>query len=167
MSELSQEKLRVPAINPPDLAALATKINTSHRSAISSAKSALTNAISCGLALLEVKAKIGHGGWESWLVDNAIEVGPTQRKKYMRLAKFKLAVEQELARDPELTISRAYTLTYQSDEEPERKTSDDDALVNKTRKALVNVFNRDPRKAEQLAKRIVEMVEEERLIEAN
>ena len=72
-------------IIPSDLDAIALRANAAHRLARDAAARAVEHAIQAGLALIEAKSAVEHGGWLAWLADN-IEFADRTARLYMRLA---------------------------------------------------------------------------------
>lgn len=90
----------------PDLAG---KISRWHRSAISLAGESLNYAFQCGQALIEAKARVGHGEWLEWREKNIPGISERQTQNYMRAAKERAAIEA-IAGDGPLTIDGALSL---------------------------------------------------------
>jgi hypothetical protein len=84
----------VEVLPPIDLRTLAIKINAAHKAVVDGAKSALTNAIAAGEALIAAKAAVADGTWLRWLRDNCT-VSERTAQLYMQVAENKRQLEIE------------------------------------------------------------------------
>lgn len=98
--------MTTPTTGSNSLADLAVRIDASHCEVVAAAESTLTHAMAAGDMLLEAKAKVGHGGWLSWLKENT-SVPPRTASHYMRLAKRRDEIGKDVA---DLTVTDALTL---------------------------------------------------------
>ena len=69
------------------LSDLAQRINSAAKAAETHAKSAMQAAFEVGALLNQAKAKVEHGKWECWLLENCRSIAPRTAQSYMRLAK--------------------------------------------------------------------------------
>jgi hypothetical protein len=84
------------------LPVLAADIRAAHDAATSAARTAVERAIDAGVALLEAKTLLPHGGWLPWLKEHC-GLSARVAQNYMRLARHKAKYES----DSYLTISAA------------------------------------------------------------
>jgi hypothetical protein len=84
------------------LPVLAAEIKLAHADSRRAAQMSVESAIKAGLALIEAKALVKHGGWLPWLRDNC-EMSPRSASDYMRLARHK----DQIGNAADLTISAA------------------------------------------------------------
>jgi hypothetical protein len=68
-----------------ELSDLLAALNAEHGRAIRSARTTIDHATRCGEMLIEAKARIQHGQWETWLEDHT-QVSLRTSQRYMRLA---------------------------------------------------------------------------------
>jgi hypothetical protein len=69
-----------------ELKQLATEINAEHIAALGASRTALDHAQRAGDRLQQVKDRLKHGEWLSWLAANC-DVAVTTAQEYMRVAK--------------------------------------------------------------------------------
>jgi N6-adenosine-specific RNA methylase IME4 len=89
------------------LAKLATQINAEHQAVIGAVKRGIEHAFAAGELLLEAKAKVGHGGWLSWLAENCPDVSERSAQRYMKLAEGRVVLEAKSATVADLTLREA------------------------------------------------------------
>jgi hypothetical protein len=107
MTDRSQPAIFVQAEVP--LTELARQINDAHRQCEQALKSGLSHALAAGQLLLEVKSRVGHGGWLGWLKAN---FGFSERtaQTYMRVARRWPELEAKAQRVADLSYRDAVAL---------------------------------------------------------
>ena len=156
----------VEVLPPVDLAALAKTINETHTAIVRETKSAVTRAIAAGEALIAARAAVPDGHWLRWCKANLITSERTAQV-YMQLAENKLALETWL-RDgtqqvADQTLNGALKMLRgpSSDKPPPSK----DRAQQLTDNLLQTLVNLPANIAAQRAHRLVERLQEERLID--
>lgn len=99
-------------------AALAMKIRDEYRLAEMTAASSLNHLIEVGELLTQAKAKIEHGGWESWVSAN-LPFGIRQAQRYMRLYERRDELESKATCETLLGMNNALALI--ANERPEQQ----------------------------------------------
>ncbi len=133
---------------PDSLDDLASQIRIASSEAMRHANEATEGALLAGKLLLEAKAQIEHGAWESWVTANC-ELAPRTARAYMQLAKTVPALEDSnrqrvavlplrealkaIATDPTAPPKPAYRSTYNPKLSDRQKT---EALFGKAVSAL-------------------------------
>jgi hypothetical protein len=69
------------------LETLAKQINDAHAACQATMKAGVEKAIECGKALIDAKAKVGHGGWLKWMAVNCPDVSTRTAQAYMRISR--------------------------------------------------------------------------------
>jgi hypothetical protein len=88
------------------LASKRTEIAREHDAAMKSANEALTHAVKAGQLLIEAKAQVQHGEWESWFTDN-LSFSLRTAQKYMQLAGHERRLQEIREGSPALTIDES------------------------------------------------------------
>ena len=123
---------------PDSLDDLALQIRGASSEALRHANEATEGALIAGKLLLEAKAQIDHGAWESWVTSNC-GLAPRTARAYMQLAKTVPALEDSnrqrvavlplrealraIATDPTPTPKPAYRSTYNPAKTDREKTA--------------------------------------------
>ena len=123
----------------------------------------LKRAMDCGDKLLRVKAAEAPGGYEKWCRNNLTIKNSTVRL-YTQLARHRKFLELEIAATPEgLSIREARQLiTVPKADEGQEKPKPD--LVQRLIEELVLINATAPNKAKERAARLVELLQENRLV---
>jgi hypothetical protein len=158
---------KTPEVLPAvDLPTLAKAINDHHTAIVREAKSAIGKAIAAGEFLAQAKSAVPDGGWLRWLRSNCV-ISDRTAQLYMQLAENKLVLEtwlrdgtQQIA---DQTLNGALKMLRGPSTKPpsvqkDRATKLTDDLLQ----ALVNLPGDV---AVQRAHRLVERLQEERLID--
>jgi hypothetical protein len=166
MTNTDIAKIAKPVTLNVDLPALAKAINDNHTAIIREAKSAVGKAIAAGEALSAAKAVIPDGTWLRWLKGNCI-ISDRTAKLYMQLAENKLVLEtwlrdgtQQLA---DQTLNGALKMLRGPSNKPPSPSKD--RAQKLTDDLLQTLVNLQPEVASQRAHRLVERLQEERLID--
>jgi hypothetical protein len=166
MNELVKSGEVIPPTPPVDLKALATKINDAHAAVVSSARTALSKAIACGEALIAARAAVADGMWMQWRRKHCIVVSDRTAQMYIQLAENKTVLEAWLRDNAQNAADQSVNaaLRHLRGKPPQRKSVDDETtkLMNGLLNHLVNL---PADQATQRAHRLVERLQEERLIE--
>jgi hypothetical protein len=165
MNEVVKSGDVLPPAPAVDFKALAKQINDAHAVVVSSARTALSKAIACGEALIAARDAVGDGMWLVWLRKN-LTFSDRTAQVYIQLAENKLVLESWLKDNAQSTAeqSMAAALRHLRGTPPQRKSVEDRTtkLMNGLLDHLVNL---PPGQASQLAHRLVERLQEERLID--
>jgi hypothetical protein len=70
------------------------RINAEHQAVVAASAGALQHAIDCGEMLKAAKAKVKHGEWEQWLLDNCPDISARTARNYMWCAEKAPALEK-------------------------------------------------------------------------
>jgi len=151
---------------PVDLPALAKTINETHTAIVREAKSAVAKAITAGEALIAAKAVVPDGTWLRWLKANCI-ISDRTAQLYMQLAENKLVLETWL-RDgtqqvADQTLNGALKMLRGPPDKP--PTTPKDKVTKLTDDLLQTLVNLPANIASQRAHRLMERLQEERLID--
>jgi hypothetical protein len=104
-------------------AAKVQQINKFHDLAIDAARVSLSHAIQAGRLLCEVKSKLAHGEWESWVATN-LSLSEATARRYMRLARHEVELRDARRESPALTIDDALKVLA----EPKAVTVEDEII---------------------------------------
>lgn len=105
---MTQQRNAVSVHLTDSLEQIAFKLNHWHRSAGSLADESLEFVRKAGEALCEIKARIGHGSWLTWLNDNCPKISERFAQRAMQIARSWPAIQAAAAtRDEPLTVSSA------------------------------------------------------------
>jgi hypothetical protein len=160
------EPTKVGEVLPPvDLKTLARQINDNHSAVISSARTALSKAIACGEALSSAKAVLADGLWLQWLRKNCT-VSDRTAQVYIQLAENKLVLEGWLKDNTQSVADQSVNaaLRYLRGTPAERK-SVEDKTTKMMNSLLDHLINLPPAQGAQRAHRLVEQLQEQRLID--
>jgi hypothetical protein len=98
---------------PQELDVLASSIRAHLNTINSHTRGILTEAFAVGANLLEAKAQVPKGKWESWLENNCA-LSLRQAQLYMRLANHRGEIESHLVEIPDLSLRAAERLIAES-----------------------------------------------------
>lgn len=101
---LFAESMPVLAVDAPPLDLLVAQINLAHAEASAYAGKAIARALEAGDLLIQAKARVQHGEWQSWLREHCPSIAPRTVQNYMRIAR-ELPVEKRI--DAHLTVNGA------------------------------------------------------------
>jgi hypothetical protein len=88
------------------LADLATRIKSLHAQVLDAGKNVVRKAIDAGMALIDAKRQVGHGGWLRWLKENC-ELSDRTAEVYMQCARNRQKLEPKIATTANMTLHQA------------------------------------------------------------
>jgi hypothetical protein len=107
-AQMAQAALAIPSVQQ-DLETLAHVIRTADQGAAHAVANMVEHALTAGDALIQAKAKVGHGNWLKYLRDEC-EIGADSAERYMKLARGREVLEANSARMRNLSITQALKL---------------------------------------------------------
>jgi hypothetical protein len=88
------------------LGELAIRIKSLHAQVLDAGRNVVRRAIEAGMALLDAKRQVGHGGWLRWLKDNC-ELSERTAEVYMECARNRQKLEAIIAGAANMTLAQA------------------------------------------------------------
>jgi Protein of unknown function (DUF3102) len=136
---------------------LAAKIKTLHAQALDAGKNVVRKAIDAGMALIEAKRQVGHGGWLRWLKENC-ELSGRTAEDYMKCARNRQKLEAIIAAAANMTLGQALR------EIKQKPDKDGDGAMGKYEKARVALIKKlaelPPEDVEDAAQRTITELQE-------
>ena len=119
---MAQAILAIPSVQQ-DLETLAHIIRTADQGAAHAVANMVEHALTAGDALIQAKAKVGHGNWLKYLRDEC-EIGADWAERYMKLARGREVLEANSARMRNLSITQALKLIDGNKQKSQPRVSD-------------------------------------------